>query len=160
MTIFFDHSHGYLRPISHIAVIGPEDRKPGKAIMRRLKMKGEDDWTDLLKYQADGILQTPVQLIPAEPGTRVIRVFDQEPKVWYARVIAWALCLDGEIRAVTPNGINDGIGYDGEAYVEMPTGEIEAVGEWTDPCRFDSADDMIKHFHPNIETTDEGAANG
>lgn len=66
------------------------------------------------------------------------------------RVIAWALCFDGEVRPVTPNGVNDGNGRD--VYVELADGSIEAVGEWVDPCGFADADEMDRHYRRTAKT--------
>lgn len=92
-----------------------------------------------------GLLRRPVQLVAAEPGTRMIWIHGSDmitPQ--YARVVAWALCFDGEVRPVTPNGVCDGRG--GNAYVELADGTVEGVGEWTDPSSFTDATAFIDFF--------------
>jgi len=141
-------------PLSTIARIGSEYHPEGKAIMRRLYLRGDELPREVLKHEADDLLKTPLQLIPAEPGTRIIRVGPEVPHIWYTRLIGWALCLNGEVRPVTPNGVNDSVSIDTEMFVEMSDGSVEGVGEWTDPCRFESAQAMLKHFHPEVEFSD------
>lgn len=90
----------------------------------------------------------PVQLMPVEPGTRLITVFgglagDEPTFVDKAPVIAWALCIDGQVRPVTPAGVirgfnpaNSGNWY--PDYLELPSGAIHQFGYDAEPQDFGS----------------------
>ena len=48
-------------------------------------------------------------------------------------VIGWALCVDGNVRPVTPQGVNDGqTDRDVTVFVEMPDGSVQATDCWGD----------------------------
>ncbi len=92
----------------------------------------------------DGLLRRPMQLMPAEPGTFALHVWGtaDDGGVNRTPVIAWALCVDGEVRPVTPQGVNNGgMMRDGEGYVLMPNGSVQSVGEHADEVWFDSVED-------------------
>ena len=92
-------------------------------------------------------MHRPVQIIPAEPGWSVIDAWTESGRLVSIRVplIAWALCADGEIRAVTPTGVSDGRagGWDSPPiHVETPAGLILAVGLDVEPSSFDTIEDL------------------
>ena len=78
-----------------------------------------------------GLLMRPTQLVPSEPGTRLLRVWvnveSNEDKVLKAPVVAWALCFDGEVRPVTAHGVNGGNTISEPVYVEMPDGSVQST---------------------------------
>ncbi|MEG3144238.1 hypothetical protein U1839_06185 [Sphingomonas sp. RT2P30] len=90
--------------------------------------------------EVDELMRRPLQLIPALPGINLVNI-DTHPTdgvygaTYRYPVIAWALCMDGEIRVVTPNGVNDGASDDRENgfHVEMPDGSIHSVGSYSEP---------------------------
>ena len=137
-------------PIGDIVRIDDERRNEHGVMLRRVRMRDGTSF-DTFATENRGLLQRPVQLVPAQPGTSVVRAYVREepPEILRTPVIAWALCLDGEVRAVTPNGVNDGLEQD--TYVELPTGQIEAVGEWCDPCGFRDARLDARALHPDIQ---------
>lgn len=148
MIGFYERLNDVIR-INDIVRIGPE-RDNGHGVKVRDCTLADERSKVLFKFEADEILRRPVQLIPAQPGTQICRADPTSPSgptVYRDQLIAWALCLDGEIRVVTPAGVNDGCGEPQEGiHVEMPDGKIVGVGEYTDPCAFDDADAMLRHF--------------
>lgn len=75
--------------------------------MRRFK-RGEKDWAykvalsngeDLVADSSDVsiLLERPVHLIPASPGTSICHLNSEDWSIYRAQVIAWALCADGEV---------------------------------------------------------------
>lgn len=96
--------------------------------------------------QRSSLLRRPVQLIPAQAGLSILHFGVEGDEAWMQKepVIGWAICLDGEVRAVGPNGIRD----DDEraTYVEFPDGAVHAVGDFADPVRFDNAEATRDHF--------------
>lgn len=99
---------------------------------------------ELNDFEVDQLMRRAVQLLPAAPDTWLLSVDihreegDAYGETFRAPVIAWALCVDGEIRAVTPNGVNDGRGDhvegSGGHHVLMPDGTVQGVGEHAEPC--------------------------
>jgi hypothetical protein len=91
----------------------------------------------------------PVQLLHADAGTKLCQwdLDGPEPQIWYEPVIAWALCIDGEIRPATPCGVDDGIWHsDTVSYVKMPDGYIKAAGPNPDIGSFDDEAALLKHL--------------
>jgi hypothetical protein len=90
----------------------------------------------------------PVHLMPVEPGTRLLTVFvgqteDEQPFVDKSPVIAWALCVDGQVRPVTPAGVVRGFNPASSGnwypdYLELPDGAIHQFGYDAEPENFDS----------------------
>lgn len=99
----------------------------------------------------------PVQIIPAEPGTKLIRVFGglsrgEVPVADKSPILAWAICVDGLIRPVTPSGVSRGFNPDGKAdwfpdYVEMASGGIYELGNDGDFECLDNVDEVIAREH-------------
>lgn len=78
------------------------------------------------------IVSHPLQLMPAQPGVYALKAYFETGtgEVEKTPVIAWARCVDGSIRIVTPQGVDDGHEWaDGRGYVLMPDGSVQAVGE-------------------------------
>ena len=96
----------------------------------------------------------PVQLMPAEPGTRLLTVFvgqteDEVPFVDKLPVIAWALCIDGQVRPVTPAGVVRGFNPASSGnwypdYLELPNGAIHQFGYDAEPEDFVSVAMVIE----------------
>jgi hypothetical protein len=79
-------------------------------------------------------MRSAVQVIPAEPGTNLVHWDGRdEVDVFFAPVIAWALCVDGEMRPVTPSGVGDSCGEPETGWhVLMPDGRVTAASSWND----------------------------
>jgi hypothetical protein len=96
----------------------------------------------------------PVQLMPVEPGTRLITVFggpaeNEAPFVDKAPIIAWALCFDGQVRPVTPAGVSRGFNPASSGnwfpeYLEFPNGAINQFGYDAEPEDFGSVAVVIE----------------
>lgn len=143
---FYEES-GVIFPIDRITQIGREHKYNGTgAYVRAVRVGEGDESHEVVNVNVTRMLARASQLIPAEPGCRLVRV--DEGKVWGEPLIAWALCLDGEIRAVTANGVSAGCSPDADYFVQMPDGSVQAVGEWTEPCCFASVDEFVAHFTP------------
>jgi hypothetical protein len=90
----------------------------------------------------------PVQLMPVEPGTHLITVFggradDEKLFIDKAPIIAWALCIDGKVRPVTPAGVRRGFNPASSSnwypdYLELPSGAIHQFGDDADLGDFGS----------------------
>lgn len=143
------------RRLADIERLGERPPVEGERDRYFAKMR-DGEMLEMFDYERDALLRRPVQLIPAEPGASIIRVSSKADDPWVYRepVIAWALCYDGGIRPVAPNGIPDDTKQ--VAYVEMPGGRIQAIGEWGDPCAFDTVDDMCQHFVNSKEEALDG----
>lgn len=94
----------------------------------------------------DDFSATPVQLIPAAPDTSLLHAWTDgsDPAGWElgrTPLIGWALCMDGNIRPVTPSGVNDGCGepQDIGNYVELPSGQVVSTSPWAGRAGFDDA---------------------
>lgn len=92
-------------------------------------------------------MERAVQIIPAEAGWNVIHAWHDSGGMRTLRypLIAWALCIDGQIRAVTPTGVSDGLagGWDTPPiYVETNRGQILAVGLDVDPPTYDTVEEL------------------
>ncbi|WP_294390360.1 hypothetical protein [uncultured Sphingomonas sp.] len=136
--------------IDNIKSISPPS-DPGKHGSRYRVARRRDDTTfQIHSGVADAILRRPVQLMPCQPGTMLCHIEAQatEPhEVFFTPMVAWAICADGEIRPVTPAGVNDGLGEPNEGwYVKMPDGKICSANAYADHCAFDSADELSAHF--------------
>jgi hypothetical protein len=141
-----------------IEELGPEHRaakSQGGHKVRTLRLQGGKT-TDLGEYAVEQLLTRPVQLIPAEPGIGFCYwdLDEAEPRITTVPLIAWALCFDGEIRAVTPNGVN---GHnDGEDnFVRLPDGRFRAVGQFTEPPGFQDEAALLSHLLDEKMVRDE-----
>ncbi len=113
-----------------------------------MSLKGEQSSMTIGEHARDRIVSHPLQLMPAQPGTYALHPYDDEGSVKIGKtpLIAWALCFDGSIRIVTPQGVDDGhLWREGQGYVLMPDGTVQAVGEYLDYCEFDTIDAYLAH---------------
>lgn len=147
LTFFENWRLGAVR-LDEIEFFGPDIGAAGKPTVRRAHLRDGKTF-DTLSHDFDRIMLAPQQLIQAQPGISLVRVYvgeGQPGEILREPVIAWALCTDGEIRAVSPNGVNGGAGREADSFVEMPDGAIHAVGEWSDIAWFTDAAAMLEHF--------------
>lgn len=135
-------------PLSAIHRVGGARANAHGVKMHRLEtaLDGEFERFSLFESEHEELMRRPIQLTPAEPGTRLCHVTASgtEPGIWKTPVTAWAICLDGQVRPVTPAGVNDGCGEPAEGfYVEMPDGTIEATSEWADTTHYPNAEALF-----------------
>ncbi len=150
---FHDSFGGAAYPLHKITSIGREqDPGDGKALYREVRFEEGKVGFRLYGRQYENFVARPAQLIPSEPGCRLIRAEDGQS--WSEPLIGWALCLDGEIRPVTANGVLGGSSPSMHSWVQMPDSSVQAVGEYTEPCSFDSVADMVAHFTPKSAEPD------
>jgi hypothetical protein len=149
---FLPLPHDRFVPIAQIAMIGTEVKNPGRAYDARKITLTDGRELEAISYDVAQILRQPVQLMPSEPGVQLLH-FDpggKDGETWVGRtpIIAWALCADGEIRVVTPSGVDDGVTEPDQGwFVEMPDGRVFSANRWADCCLFGTATEAAKHFH-------------
>lgn len=132
--------------LNSIVKIGePRDARRSWGTQRFRQIECADGSTHQMGVSfVDDLMRRPTQLMPAAPETFALHVWGtaKDGGVNRTPVIAWAICVDGEIRPVTPQGVNDGgMMHDGEGYVLMPNGSVQSVGEHADEVWFDSVDE-------------------
>ncbi len=147
-------SHGWPETgysLDQIEQLGPEHPAPasfGNYAVRTLKLKGGKS-LDLGANDVDRLLMRPVQLLPAESGIGLCHWYleDETPELSTTPVIAWALCVDGEVRPVTPGGVDGGTGTaDGDCFVRLPDGTIRGVGTMCDPSGFPNEAELLSYL--------------
>ena len=114
-------------------------------MLRRVVLKNGASF-DTFAHEGSALMARPVQLLAAQPDASIIWHYTDEAGSHLERepLIAWALCLDGEIRAVSPSGVKNP--SKSEVFVEMPGKRIHSVGEHGDIAWFDDAAAMLEHF--------------
>ena len=132
-------------PLSDIASIGPEHKDAKGVVLRDVRLKAGANRTAYAQDMSQ-LLHRPLQLIPAAAGTFVVRVWIDNGVGEASRtmVIAWANCVDGEVRPVTPQGVETDL-PNGTTYVMMADGTVQSVGQWADVVWFDNLDEFIAH---------------
>lgn len=146
MSAFLETWDGTLIPINEITRIGGAVTN-SQGTHRPLSC-GNGNSAQVGNHMVEQLLLRPVQLIPAVPGTNWCTAWTigDDPAEWgimRSPVIAWALCADGVVRAVTPAGVNDGrTDRFIEVYVEMPDGSIHGDRDQDAPY-FRNADAML-----------------
>lgn len=100
----------------------------------------------IARSEADDIMARAIHVIPAEPHTNALHFDLEGGGIFRTPIIAWALCADGELRLITPTGMNDGM--DDESvergpYAELPDGRVCGVGQFVEPSSADSAGEML-----------------
>ncbi|MFC0304421.1 hypothetical protein ACFSTI_29430 [Rhizorhabdus histidinilytica] len=122
--------------------------------MRRFKRSAQDWAYKITLSNGEGLivetsdvsilLERPIQLIPAPIGTSICHFNDEDWNAHRAQVIAWALCADGEVRPVTPAGVNDSecLGPHENLIVELPDGTCHETG--FDGRHFASLDELVE----------------
>jgi hypothetical protein len=133
-------------------------------------LSGAEYGRKLTNHAYEHLTKHPLQLLAAEAGTKLCQwdLDAEEPEVWFEPVIAWALCLDGEIRPATPCGVDDGVSRgDGVSFVKMPDGYIKATGPNPDVVGFQDEASLLLHLlderrirREHREAARQQAANG
>ncbi len=129
--------------LADIKTIGP--RQPGAAQLHfcELTFRNGDD-VRLLDVEAQELLERPIQIMPAEAGTQIVCLLDDD-EVYYKPVIGWALCFDGQVRPMTPAGVDKsymgGSDTHGASYIRMPSGVVmcDVPGDGI----FDTVEDLL-----------------
>lgn len=163
MSGVFDMLTGYY-PLAHIRRISPVQTDSKGWSFHHVKIDGVDGSVQIGESQVDEeILHRPIQLMPAESGTSLLRVWVENGvgKLGRTPIVAWALCFDGQIRVVTPQGVDDGSTTEA-AYVGMPDGSVQSVGMYAEPVFFASAEEYLAHetdrIGEDIQRNAEGEA--
>lgn len=106
----------------------------------------------VLAHEYTELMGRPIQLLPADIGTRLIMTFsspgddhvyaDSDP------VIAWALCVDGQVRPVLPSGVRRVYRFSDQNvwhpdYVQLPDGSIYQYGLESEPGTYADIDAVI-----------------
>ena len=132
--------------LDEITGIGPTV-KDARGAFREVRLREGANRT-ISTHQIDEMMRRPQQLMKADPGTYMLRVWVEDGigELNRSPVIAWALCVDGEVRVVTPQGVNDGMETrDSDIYALMPDGSVQSVGAYSEPIYFDSTDEYVAH---------------
>lgn len=132
MTGFFSPMgrHGAI-PISSITEVSPTQKREGRSDTCLVRFKRPDRTIGALEvhaFEGDELCKRVIQIIPAEPGARLLSpgIDDEGFYCGKTALIAWALCIDGEVRPLTPVGLYDGndevtkFGW----WVQLPSGGI------------------------------------
>lgn len=97
----------------------------------------------------DKLLKRPVQIMPAEPGISLLHasVSDSAGSLLIKTpVIAWALTVGGEVRPVSPAGVDDdGCEPEDGLFIEMPDGRVFAIDGWAEHYSFNNADAYLQY---------------
>lgn len=143
------YHYGCFIPMHQIVSASPVENRHGVEMLKLRQADGTTN-TGLMTWERFG--QTPVQLIPSEPGTSFLHVFTGEagPAEWSVEgvpLIGWALCVDGEVRPVTASGINDGVSepQDIGNFVAMPNGKIVSCSSWASCAWFDNIEELLSY---------------
>lgn len=152
--IGFVESYGDICTLSDIKAVQHVDELPSRAEHYLLHLHSTARPLKLFAVDYASLEARPVQLMPAEPGLRLITVFggmteDESPFVDKTPIIAWALCLDGQVRPVTPAGVSRGynpasLGDWYPDYLEMANGAIHQFGYDAEPEDFESVGAVIE----------------
>ncbi|MBM7405668.1 MULTISPECIES: hypothetical protein [Sphingomonas] len=140
------YNHRCFIPLHQVVSASSVENRHG---VEMLKLRQADGTTnmDLMTWERFG--ETPVQLIPSEPGTNLLQIFsddgsdDGQAAEWFVEaipLIGWALCIDGEVRPVTASGVNDGVSEPEDIgnFVEMPNGKVVSCSRWASQGSFDN----------------------
>jgi len=131
---FFASRHGDLYPVDRIRRIGPLPRREKGAENHETRYRlltmddGEQVYID--EYEAGRLLDSPVQILPAQPNTFVLGGVDADDQhvsaVWQTPVIAWGVDHEGIVKPWTAEGEDDGTSQPGPLL--MPNGMVQEPG--------------------------------
>lgn len=143
------YHHNCFIPMHQIVSASPVENQHG---VDMLKLRQADGTTRTGLMTWEGFGQTPVQLIPSEPGTSFLHVFtdDSDAAEWSVEavpLIGWALCVDGDVRPVTASGINDGVSepHDIGNFVAMPNGKIVSCSSWVSCAWHANTEELLSY---------------
>ena len=152
---------GAMVPLDAITRVSNDWKNDHRVKMRTVELNDGRKF-DLTDTQADALQGRAMQIIPTLPSVSLLSV-DLEPTlegscILAEPVIAWALCVDGDIRPVTPAGVLSGRSIWDDHYVEM-AGGIQSVGDLTEPPGFSDRAEMLQHFFA-VEYAKKNGADG
>lgn len=147
-------SYGEICTLSDIKAVQHQYQTPRHAEHYLLQLHSGGEPLKLFAFDYAALEARPVQLMPVEPGTRLITVYgglaeDEKPLLDKAPIIAWALCIDGQVRPVTPAGVSRGFNSANSGnwypeYLELPNGAIHQFGYDAEPENFVSVAAVIE----------------
>ncbi len=115
--------------------IGPSVTRQGEWL-REVEVEGVG-LIEFYGFRIEQFLRQPVQSFPAEPGTFLVHLSDDEANgYWKSAVIGWSVARDGHLYPITAEGVNDGLSH--TQYVLTPDGRVSLAesGSW----------DSLDHF--------------
>jgi hypothetical protein len=124
---------------------------PSRAERYVVKRLSGQESVCLFTHEYDDLMTRPVQLLPVESGTRLIvpYVEDEEPFADSWPILAWALCMDGQVRPILPTGIRRGYtqhstpAWWASDYIQLPDGSLYEFGIEAEPDRLDSIEAVL-----------------
>ena len=131
-----------LVPMDQVERATPMWESFGKHADPKVRLQGKS--VSLSPSELDMFLMRPTQLIPALAGTYVLNIWIEEGstagEVYKSAVVAWALCFDGEVRPVTPYGVNGGHSVISTVHVELPDGSVRSTSVHDENPTFDNVE--------------------
>lgn len=121
----FQTARGRWFPVERIKTISAPRTLGSEATRETCKVELTDDESiEMFDFDVERLTRTPVQLLPAEQGTFYLYPGDtKDEEVFRTTIIAWALCIDGEVRPVTADGVDDNHTSNAET-VLLPDGRV------------------------------------
>jgi hypothetical protein len=143
MSQFFHSMASDWRPVSEIQAIGPLVQTVGQMKFAIVTMRNGED-IRLADYELEDLLHRPLQIMPAEPGTKLVHyLVDAHAVHWTVPLTGWALCMDGITRPMTAGGpVSDSSEHPYGIFIEMPDGSVTQVGPNGD--EHEDADMMLR----------------
>lgn len=132
-------------PIGDVASI--ENLPPQSNQAERYRVKRQSGAsTSLFTWEYRELMERPVQLLPADQGTELLRPYvDEEPFVDALPVLAWALCFDGEMRPVLPSGVHGRHeAHPFNDFLQLPDGRIFEFGREAEPDALQNKAEVIE----------------
>lgn len=166
MTVLFRRDDGAI-PLADLASI--QWSQPPLQRGRYIAKRNSGGSVTLEPWEYRELMTRPVQLCPAEPGTKLVIPFVSENAeddvADTVPILNWALCVDGKVRPVLPTGVRRGHDIDIHLrhwtpdYIQAPDGSIYAEGYEADHDRYDTVDAVLAHERQRwLEHVEEEAA--
>ena len=142
MKTFFHSSAGRWHSVDDVMAVSPTSAGVGGLAFADVSLRSDD--VRVADYELNDIVRRPVQIMPAEPGTRVLHyLLDDTPEHWTVPAVGWALCADGVVRPMTTGGpVYEDSEHPHGVFVQMPDGTVGGVGPNAD--EFEDADQMLR----------------
>lgn len=142
MKTFFQSSAGRWHSVDDVVAVAPNLDGVGGLTFANVSLRSGD--IRVADYELNDFVRRPVQIMPAEPGTRVLHyLLDETPEHWTVPAVGWALCADGVVRPMTTGGpVYQDSEHPHGVFVQMPDGTVGGVGPNAD--EFEDADQMLR----------------
>jgi hypothetical protein len=142
MNTFFQSSAGCWRSVDEVIAVRPAATGVAGLAFATVTLRTGD--IRVADYELDDLIRRPVQIMPAEPGTRVLHyLLDEKPEHWSVPAAGWALCADGIVRPMTTGGpVYQDSEHPHGVFVQMPDGSVGGIGPNADD--FEDADQMLR----------------